>query len=221
MARRKNINWKIDGVDVDPKLIKVQAKAAFDYEAMQAATKIAGAIDEQIAQLNANSSNRGVGFLAARYNKPFEDAYAVVEDLTSGSGSEFKIYVPSEGKGTPGYKFNVLDQGSPGSDKEQTFPIYDGQLTNVGSVDLNVGNVQVKKPTKWYHGPSRGFPARNMLKAIKDNAKEIIKKPSKRRSNSPVDNLDRLMENAEAKRGPFRFKYDPTNVKVRMGKARR
>lgn len=211
---RRNINWQIYGVDIDPRVIKIQAKAAFEYEATMAAQKIANAIDEHIQKLNANSSNRGVGFLAVRYNNPFEDLHAIVEQTDDAT---FKIFVPSDGAGDGGYKFNVLDQGSPGSGgKPVTFPIYEGNLTSPDSLEL--GNVTLVKPTKWHvNKPAKGFPGRNILQTVKNEAKEIIRKPLKK-SAGP---LARALDILNYERGDFRYKYDPTNLKVRMTKARK
>lgn len=195
--------WKLDGVDIDPRRIKAQVIDANLLEFYSAASNIATELEKQIAQINANSSNRGVGFYGTRYNHPLEGAEVKIEEITPGKTIE--VFVPSEGKGTPGYKFNILDQGSPGSgSQDQTFPIYGGNVT--AAQTLGIGNITIQEPVAWYRGPVKGFAGRKILETVKNSKRDFNGKASKAQ-------LARFFGSSL---DPGPFSWHPQEVKIRM-----
>jgi hypothetical protein len=197
--------WVLDGVEINPRRIKAQIVEAYNKELFTAVGNIATQLERQIDKINANSSERGVGFLAVRYNQPLDGAEVKIEEIKE--NSVYEVFVPSEGKGSPGYKFNILDQGSPGSGgKPVTFPIYEGNLTKPNSLDL--GNVTVSKPTRWHvNKPAKGFAGRRILETVKNKVRDLDKPV-------PKNILQRLLSYSPDDRNPFRFR--PREVKVRM-----
>lgn len=215
--------WKLDGVDIDPRRIKLQLLAAYGLELFNAVSAAANNLEDHLNQIKANTSNRGTGFYAVRYNNPMDGAKVEITELSE--STSYEVHVPSKGRGTPGYRFNILDQGSPGSSNpNQTFPIYNGTLTTEatfnkagnfksGSLDLDFGNVTVKKPTRWYHGPTKGFKGRRIIQTVVQETKEEV-------GAGDLDGqylhpqIARLANTAKRDRGPFRWKIDPNEVRI-------
>lgn len=212
--------WTLDGVDIDPRRIKLQIKAAMELELLNAVSAAANNLEKHISTLSNNSSNRGQGFLAVRYNAPLADAEVKVEELSG--GESYEVFVPSEGKGTPGYKFNVLDQGSPGSSNpNQLFPVYKGTLTteatfntagNFKSGSLDLGNVTIRKPAFFYRGPQKGFKGRRIVETVVKETKNNFGTGSDEAANMP--STAKLARSAKAKAGPFLFHIDPHEVRI-------
>lgn len=142
--------WTLGGRKVNPRTLKAEFLEGFREEFLTDVAAVHQDLEDLIRRLNRRSSQRGVGFYAVRYNKPFEDAEVEVEEVNEGT---FRIRVKNEGKGSPGYKFNLLDAGIPErtSTKPMLFPAYDGNLTKPGdnSFLLNRSNVKVEKPVRW------------------------------------------------------------------------
>lgn len=197
-----SIKWRLNGQDVNPRKIKVEVLNAAENNVIAAASAVAKDLQELLDRLEANSSNRGVGFLAVRYNNPFDGARVEVDNPKPGV---YRVGVPSEGKGSGGYRFNLLDQGTPAKssvDEVMTFPVTKGSSTKPGSLEVTPVEVD---PTRWVAiapGESvRGAAARNFLITInkerKDDNREIV---------APL----------QAKITPWKFRINPKEIKSRV-----
>ena len=158
-----------------------------------------------------------------------DGAEVQIEELSE--GQSYEVFVPSDGKGTPGYKFNILDQGSPGSSNpNQIFPIYGGTLTTEATFNkagsfksgsLDFGNVTVKQPTKWYRGPTKGFKGRRIIQTVLKETKTDIGSSSGSSSNFLHPQVFGLASAAKRDRGPVRWKIDPNEVRLSTKKNNR
>lgn len=138
MAKKSQINWTLQGKPVKPTTVKVELIESYEHELLRTTGAIVEEIDKLVENLDKRSTNRGRGFYAVRYNHPLQGLFAEVKKTKKG----YKVFVPVDGRGSPGYKFNLLDQGRPPitSVKLMKFPSYAGTLSKSGGDNSNVVN---------------------------------------------------------------------------------
>lgn len=195
MAR---IKWALGGKPTTPQKIAAEIRDAYSETIAQTVSAIVGQTEDLLKRLDDRSTRRGRGFYAVRYNNPFDGAEVVVDEVVP--DEKYLIYVEDEGRGSPGYKFNVLNSGIPAraTASPMVFPVYSGNLTKAGtnSTTLNRAGVRVEDEPRFVSvNKVRAAKARNFYN-------DIIKKAqsrSRRRS-----------------RGRFRFVVDPNDVSLKV-----
>lgn len=166
MAAKSKINWSLNGKKTSPQQIKADLIEAYEWELYAAAGKLYEALDNLCQRLAKRSSNRGQGFLAARYNNVFEDLR--VEAEVNEAGDSIRIFVPDDNKA--GQIFNILDSGSPSRSSKGSepmrFPAYSGTVTSPDKFSLNRSGADVNS-LRWISTTHvEEIPARNFYRQV-------------------------------------------------------
>lgn len=145
MANKSQINWTLQGKKVKPTTLKVELIESYEHELLRTTGVIVEELDKLVENLDRRSTNRGVGFYAVRYNHPLAGLFAEVKKIAKG----YKVFVPVNGKGSPGYKFNLLDQGRPPVSRVNLmkFPSYSGTLSKSAGDTSVVNRARVTSPS--------------------------------------------------------------------------
>lgn len=148
----KNKFFRIGKRPIDARQIGFEVKEELERqqeEIMEAAKDIYVAkLEDLLDNLRANSAMRGMGFYAARYNNPFEDAKVIAKRTATG----YQIYVDDK-------RFQYLDEGRPEQTvtKEVRFPFYVQPTATQGVSRGQPGSLVIKAPAHIiaFDGPIR------------------------------------------------------------------
>lgn len=212
---KSNINWTLQGKPVKPTTLKAELIESYEYELFQTVGALVQELDDLINRLDRRTTRRGEGFLAVRYNKPFDGLFTEVKETRKGG---FKVFVPIHQKGDGGYIFNLLDQGRPPILKPKdgnpmTFPTYDGTLTK-GSGNTSVLNRRnVVSPSKADNAPD--WVSTYSVKEVTPRKffEAILKKRQAKKS--PIKLKGSIAAKLGIPKVP-KFKWEPGTVEIKI-----